>query len=63
MSTSTPTDSSRNGDAPLLELRGLSKSFAKFAPQLKVQAQVVPAQMLNEAGIVGAAMAFSHPEI
>ncbi len=42
---------------------GLSKSFAKFAPHLKVQAPVVPAEMLNEAGIIGAAMAFSHPEI
>ncbi len=42
---------------------GLSKSFAKFAPSFKVQSPVVPAQMLNEAGIVGAAMAFSHPEI
>ena len=42
---------------------GLSKSFSKFAPHLKVQAPVVPAEMLNEAGIIGAAMAFSHPEI
>ncbi len=42
---------------------GTSKNFAKFAPYLTVQAPVVPASMLNEAGIVGAAMAFSHPEI
>jgi polyphosphate glucokinase len=42
---------------------GLSKSTAKFMPHLTVQAPVVPAQMLNEAGIIGAAMAFSHPEI
>jgi polyphosphate glucokinase len=42
---------------------GLSKSTAKFTPHLTVQAPVVPAQMLNEAGIIGAAMAFSHPEI
>jgi len=42
---------------------GLSKSFSKFAPHLSVQSPVVPAQMLNEAGIIGAAMAFSHPEI
>jgi polyphosphate glucokinase len=36
---------------------GASKNHAKFIPQLSVQAQVVPAQMLNEAGIVGAALA------
>src|SRR4051794_22377530 len=42
---------------------GLSKSTPKFLPHLKVQAPIVPAQMLNEAGIIGAAMAFSHPEI
>ncbi|MEO8377920.1 MAG: polyphosphate--glucose phosphotransferase [Candidatus Sumerlaeota bacterium] len=42
---------------------GLSKSTAKFMPHLTVQAPVVPAQMLNEAGIIGAAMAFLHPEI
>ncbi len=42
---------------------GLSKSTAKFMPHLTVQAPVVPAEMLNEAGIIGAAMAFSHPEI
>jgi len=42
---------------------GLSKSTAKFMPHLKVQSPVVPALMLNEAGIIGAAMAFSHPEI
>ena len=42
---------------------GLSKSTAKFMPHLTVQAPVVPALMLNEAGIIGAAMAFSHPEI
>ena len=42
---------------------GLSKSTTKFMPHLTVQAPVVPAQMLNEAGIIGAAMAFSHPEI
>ena len=42
---------------------GLSKSFAKFAPYLSVQSPVVPAQMLNEAGIIGAAMAFKHHEV
>ncbi len=40
---------------------GASKHYAKFAPALTVQAEVVPAQMLNEAGIVGAALAgLSH---
>ncbi len=36
---------------------GVSKQFDKFAPYLSVQAQVRPASMLNEAGIVGAALA------
>lgn len=36
---------------------GASKNSAKFFSYLTVQAQVVPAQMLNEAGIVGAALA------
>lgn len=36
---------------------GASKNFAKFIPRLSVNAQVVPAQMLNDAGIVGAALA------
>ena len=42
---------------------GGSKSFNKFAPHLEVRTPVVPAQMLNEAGIIGGAMAFMHPEI
>ncbi|MFN8451191.1 MAG: ROK family protein [Anaerolineae bacterium] len=42
---------------------GTSKSFAKFAPYLSVQAPVAAAKMLNEAGVIGAAMAFQHPEI
>ncbi len=36
---------------------GASKNYAKFIPHLSVNAQVVPAQMLNDAGIVGAALA------
>jgi polyphosphate glucokinase len=36
---------------------GASKKFDKFSDYLKVQAEVVPAQLLNEAGIVGAALA------
>ena len=40
---------------------GASKNASRFIPHLTVRAEVVPAQMLNEAGIVGAAMAINHP--
>lgn len=36
---------------------GVSKKSGKFIPRLDVQAEVVPAELLNEAGIVGAALA------
>jgi len=36
---------------------GISKKSAKFLPLLETRADVVPAQLLNEAGIVGAALA------
>jgi polyphosphate glucokinase len=36
---------------------GGSKNYDKFAPYLKVQAEVEPALLLNDAGIVGAALA------
>lgn len=36
---------------------GVSKKSERFLPYLTVQAEVVPAQLLNEAGIVGAALA------
>jgi len=36
---------------------GISKESEKYIPLLKVTAPVVPAQFLNEAGIVGAALA------
>jgi len=36
---------------------GASKKHDKFLPRLTVRAQVVPAQLLNDAGIVGAALA------
>ena len=36
---------------------GISKKSAKFLPHLETRADVVPAQLLNEAGIVGAALA------
>ena len=35
---------------------GISKKHENFMPYITVQAEVVPAQMLNEAGIVGAAV-------
>jgi polyphosphate glucokinase len=36
---------------------GVSKKHERFLPLLKTQAPVVPAQLLNDAGIVGAALA------
>jgi len=36
---------------------GVSKKHDKFMPHLTVQAEVVPAETLNEAGIIGAALA------
>jgi polyphosphate glucokinase len=36
---------------------GVSKKHEKFIPRLNVQAEVVPAETLNEAGIIGAALA------
>lgn len=36
---------------------GASKEYDKFLPLLKTTSKVVPAQLLNEAGIVGAAIA------
>lgn len=36
---------------------GISRKFAKFSKYLHVDCEVVPAQLRNEAGIVGAAMA------
>lgn len=36
---------------------GVIKKFDEFAPFLEVKAQVQPAQLLNDAGIVGAALA------
>jgi polyphosphate glucokinase len=34
---------------------GVSSKYEKFFPYLKTQAELVPAQLLNQAGIVGAA--------
>ena len=36
---------------------GVSKKADKFLPLLKTRAEIVPAKLLNEAGIVGAAVA------
>ncbi len=36
---------------------GVSKKYQKFMPHLKTQAEIVPAQLFNNAGIIGAAMA------
>ncbi|MFM8321338.1 MAG: polyphosphate--glucose phosphotransferase, partial [Chloroflexota bacterium] len=36
---------------------GTSKDFEKFAEFISIRAEVMPAQLLNEAGLVGAAMA------
>jgi polyphosphate glucokinase len=38
---------------------GISKKSDKFLPKLTLKARVVPAKLLNDAGIVGAAMAAS----
>lgn len=35
---------------------GISKKYEKFLPYLTVQAEILPAQMLNESGIIGAAI-------
>ena len=41
---------------------GVSKRAEKFVPRLTVRAEVVPAKLLNDAGIVGAAMAAAERE-
>jgi polyphosphate glucokinase len=41
---------------------GVSKRSEKFIPRLTVKAEVVPAKLLNDAGIVGAAMAAAEAE-
>ncbi|MGH8746815.1 MAG: polyphosphate--glucose phosphotransferase [Burkholderiales bacterium] len=39
---------------------GASKKWRKFLPHLTLVAPVVPARLRNEAGIVGAALAYAH---
>jgi polyphosphate glucokinase len=36
---------------------GISKESEKFLPLLTIETPVIPAQLLNEAGIIGAALA------
>ncbi|WJY89889.1 polyphosphate--glucose phosphotransferase [Corynebacterium confusum] len=36
---------------------GISRKFEKWGPHLSIDTQIVPAQLRNEAGIIGAAMA------
>ena len=39
---------------------GISKQYAEFLPLLRARAEIVPAHLLNEAGIVGAAVTMSR---
>ncbi len=39
---------------------GVSKKADKFLPHIELHTPVVAAQLLNEAGIVGAALAWTH---
>ena len=41
---------------------GISKEWDSWSHRLAVPTQVVPAELRNEAGIVGAAVAASYPE-
>jgi len=40
---------------------GVSRKHEKFLPLLRTEARIVPAQMLNDAGIIGAALAAREP--
>lgn len=42
---------------------GVSKKAERFVPSLTVQAEVLPAQLLNEAGIIGAALSARSDEL
>jgi ABC-type sugar transport system ATPase subunit len=54
MSTSTPTDASSNGAAPLLELRGLSKSFGPVRALTSVDLSILPGRVTALCGDNGA---------
>jgi polyphosphate glucokinase len=40
---------------------GISRDHAAFLPRLRARAELVPAQLLNDAGVVGAALAGAAP--
>jgi polyphosphate glucokinase len=40
---------------------GVSKEFGRFSGYLNVKAEVLPAELLNQAGIIGAALAAERP--
>jgi polyphosphate glucokinase len=42
---------------------GVSRKHDKFLPLLELKSEVVPAQMRNEAGIIGAALAAMHAQL
>jgi polyphosphate glucokinase len=42
---------------------GVSRKHEKFFSFLQTRAEIVPAQLLNNAGIVGAALAVAHPDL
>jgi polyphosphate glucokinase len=42
---------------------GISKKFEKFSKYLDTRVEIVPAQLLNEAGIIGAALAANSSDI
>ena len=46
----------RGADDMIVVGGGVSKKSKKFLPLLKLRAPIVPAQLLNDAGIVGAAV-------
>lgn len=39
---------------------GVSKKADQFLPRLKLETPIVPAKLLNDAGIIGAALAYEH---
>jgi polyphosphate glucokinase len=41
---------------------GISKKSDKFLPLIQLRTAIVPAQLQNEAGIVGAAVAAAHTQ-
>ena len=40
---------------------GVSRKMDKFMPHIKVDVKIIPAELENDAGIVGAAMFAAHP--